>query len=73
MNHSTTPSLHQEGKKYVNCRRCRELFCIEPFHNMLANGELKYSHITLYGEEFNLCPKCTNKIYNFIIEGASLD
>lgn len=51
---------------YKRCDKCGEFYEVSPFHNMLANGELAYSQIELYGDKFCLCPKCTNEIYRLI-------
>lgn len=52
-----------------NCRKCNKcgvVYDISSFSNMLGNGELAYSKIEIYGDKYDLCPKCTEEIYKII-------
>ena len=51
---------------YRKCDKCGELFDTSPFSNMCADGESAYSSIEIYGDRYDLCPKCTHRIYNWI-------
>lgn len=51
------------------CDKRGELFDTPPFANMCVDGELAYSSIEIYGDRYDLCPKCTWKIYKSIREG----
>ena len=55
-----------EIKKSRKCDKCGELFDTSPFANMCADGESAYSSIEIYGDRYDLCPKCTHIIYNLI-------
>lgn len=51
------------------CDKCGELFDTSPFANMRDDGESAYSSIEIYGDRYDLCPKCTWEIYKLIGEG----
>lgn len=53
-------------KNYRKCDKCRKLYDISPFANMLGNGELAYSKIEVFGDRYDLCPKCTNDLHKFL-------
>lgn len=55
-----------QTKDITCCSTCRKIYDTSPLVNMLCNGALKYSSISIYGDTYNLCPKCTSKLYNFI-------
>ena len=55
-----------EMKTFKRCDKCGDVYDTSPFHNMLGNGELAYSSIEIYGHNYDLCPKCTNELYEFI-------
>lgn len=61
-----------EIKKSRKCDKCRELFDTSPFANMCADGEAAYSSIEIYGDRYDLCPKCTYEIYKSIKLGKIL-
>lgn len=48
------------------CDKCGEIYDTSPFANMCANGESVYSSIAIYGDRYDLCPKCTREIYKLI-------
>lgn len=48
------------------CDKCGIVYDTSPFANMLGNGELAYSKIKIYGDKYDLCPKCTSGIYGMI-------
>ena len=48
------------------CTICKKLYNTSPFANMSGDGELLYSHINIYGTNYNLCPKCTWELYKFL-------
>lgn len=52
--------------KLLVCDKCNKKYDVSPFVNMLGNGELAYSKISLYGDSYNLCPSCTKEIYSLI-------
>ena len=56
--------MEMNNLKY--CDKCGDIYDISPFHNMLGNGEIAYSRIKVYGNDYDLCPQCTNKLYKFI-------
>ena len=51
---------------YEKCRRCNEAYDVSPFACMRANGERSDATVEVYGDKYNLCPKCTSKLYDFI-------
>lgn len=53
-------------KNYRKCDKCRKLYDISPFANMLGNGELAYSGVEVYGDRYDLCPKCMHELYEFL-------
>lgn len=53
-------------KNHRKCDKCGELYDTSPFANMCADGELAYSSIEIYGDRYDLCPKCTCEIYQLI-------
>lgn len=53
-------------KNHRKCDKCRRLYDISPFANMLGNGELAYSRIEIYGDKYDLCPKCTDEVYRLL-------
>lgn len=53
-------------KNYRKCDKCGKLYDISPFSNMLGNGELAYSGVGVYGDRYDLCPKCTHELYEFL-------
>lgn len=55
------------------CDKCGESFDTSPFVNMCADGELTYSSIEIYGDRYDLCPKCTCEIYGFIKKKGGVD
>ena len=67
-------SLDNEVKmqKYIKCNKCSKIYDVSPFANMLGNGELAYSKLTLYGDKYHLCPACTRQIYS-LIKGEKLN
>lgn len=52
--------------KYETCSKCGTAYDISPFSNMCADGESAYSEIEIYGDKYNLCPRCTYEIYSLI-------
>lgn len=59
------------GTRILICDKCNNRYDASPFVNMLGNGELAYSKIRLYGDEYNLCPNCTKEIHSLIINSNS--
>ena len=54
------------------CDKCGIDYDTSPFANMLGNGENAYSRIEIYGDKYDLCPKCTYEIYWMIkMKGAN--
>lgn len=51
---------------YKKCDRCGELYDVSPFACMLSNGERADSQIEIHGDKYDLCPKCTYKIWEFL-------
>lgn len=51
------------------CDKCGNIFSTAPFENMCADGESTYSSIEIYGDRYDLCPKCTWEIHNLIKNG----
>lgn len=48
------------------CDKCGEIYDTSPFANILGNGEFAYSKIEIYGDKYDLCPKCTDGIYQIL-------
>lgn len=59
-----------KNNKYKKCDRCGEAYNVSPFHSMLGNGERADATIEIQGDVYDLCPKCTTKIYYFIHDGG---
>lgn len=53
------------------CDKCGGIYDTSPFANMCGNGELTYSRITLYGDKYDLCPKCTGEIYKLVTKNGN--
>lgn len=53
-------------RKFRLCNCCKEMFEVTPFANMRGDGVNLHSHIEIYEEEFDLCPKCTLHVYKYI-------
>lgn len=53
-------------KNMKKCDKCGDVYDVSPFANMTGNGELAYSKIEIYGDKYDLCPKCTYKIYDWV-------
>lgn len=51
---------------HIKCDKCDSLFDISPFANMLGNRESAYLRLEIYGDKYDLCPKCTKEIHNLI-------
>lgn len=56
--------------KYKKCNKCGEIYNGSPFACMLGNGEQADSQIEIYGDKYDLCPKCTHKIWEFITQNV---
>lgn len=54
---------------HEKCDKCGVIFDTSPFANMCGNGENAYSRIELYGDKYDLCPRCTHEIYQMIKGG----
>lgn len=54
------------SNNYKKCDRCSKFYDVSPFACMLANGERADSKIEIYGEKYDLCPKCTYKIWKLL-------
>ena len=52
------------------CDRCGVIYETTPFSNMSADGELKYSHVEIYGIKRTLCPGCTHLLNEFILNNV---
>lgn len=51
---------------YKKCKRCNTTYDVSAFACMRADGERSDSTIAIYGDEYDLCPKCTSELYKFI-------
>lgn len=51
---------------YKKCKRCNTTYDVSAFVCMTADGERSDSTIEIYGNEYDLCPKCTFELYKFI-------
>lgn len=57
-----------QSKIYKKCDRCGKIFDVSPFACMLGNGERADASIEIHGDKYDLCPKCTYKIWEFLNE-----
>lgn len=48
------------------CDKCGRVYDTSPFACMCADGESSHSSIEIYGDRYDLCPKCTWEIYKLI-------
>lgn len=51
---------------YKKCDKCGKLYNTSPFSCMSCNGERTDSTIKIHGDNYDLCPKCTYKILEFL-------
>lgn len=51
------------------CDKCKNVFKIGPFDNISGDGEKAYTNVVLYGDAYDLCPKCTKIVYDLIKRG----
>lgn len=49
---------------------CGKIYDTSPFRNMMGNGENFYSRIMIYGNTYDCCPKCTNEVYDFLLQST---
>ncbi len=57
-----------ELSNYKKCDKCGELYDVSPFACMLGNGERADSKLEIYEYKYDLCPKCTYKIWEFVTQ-----
>lgn len=57
-------------KNFRKCDKCGFVYDVSPFSNMLANGELAYSQIEIYGDKYDLCPECTDELWKLLKMGS---
>lgn len=50
----------------VKCDKCNKVFDTSGYACMSADGERTYSHVEVYGTEYDLCPSCTLKLMQFL-------
>lgn len=55
----------------MQCDLCGGIYDTSPFANMLGNGELAYSSINVHEHKYNLCPKCSYKLHNWLQENKN--
>ena len=51
---------------YIKCYKCNQIYDNSAFKCMCGNGERSDSSLELYGDTYNLCPKCTSEVYALI-------
>ena len=51
---------------HKKCDRCSELYDTSSFACMLGNGERADAQIEIYGDKYDLCPKCTYETWKFL-------
>lgn len=50
------------------CDRCGEIYDTSPWANMFGDGVLAYSNINVWEENYDLCPKCSRLLHNWLNE-----
>lgn len=50
------------------CGTCGVEILNVPYLYMDATGESTISNVSIFGDDLVLCPKCTNKLGNYLVE-----
>ena len=53
-------------KNHKQCNKCKIVYETSAFACMMANGERSDTSVEIYGNTYDLCPKCTAELYKFI-------